>query len=119
MSDTTKDELRKEWLEALRSGKYKQAQDALHIPDEGYCCLGVLCEVLSNKGIMRRLGYAYTFDTQDEDGVITMETELQQPIRDLVGLDKRVTGRLIEMNDLAQNSFNEIADYLEKEVFAE
>lgn len=32
------------WIEALRSGKYKQSQDALHDSD-GYCCLGVACDL--------------------------------------------------------------------------
>lgn len=34
------------WVKALRSGKYKQGRGCLL--DEGkYCCLGVLCEVVS------------------------------------------------------------------------
>ena len=32
------------WLEALRSGKYQQAINQLR-KDDGYCCLGVLCEL--------------------------------------------------------------------------
>jgi hypothetical protein len=34
------------WLEALRSGKYKQGtQGALNDETGGFCCLGVLCDV--------------------------------------------------------------------------
>lgn len=33
------------WLEALESGNYKQGQGYLKNKD-GYCCLGVLCEVM-------------------------------------------------------------------------
>ena len=37
----------KKWLQALRSGKYKQAQGRLESPKGGeYCCLGVACKVL-------------------------------------------------------------------------
>lgn len=46
-------DLTKEWLEALRSGKYKQTRKHLH-KGEGYCCLGVACEVAgipSDKGL--------------------------------------------------------------------
>lgn len=32
------------WVRALRSGKYKQATGALRNED-GFCCLGVLCDV--------------------------------------------------------------------------
>lgn len=32
------------WLEALRSGEYEQTTGALRSTN-GYCCLGVLCEV--------------------------------------------------------------------------
>lgn len=32
------------WLEALRSGKYQQTHARLKKPD-GYCCLGVLCDI--------------------------------------------------------------------------
>lgn len=42
-------EVKKKWLEALRSGKYQKATSRLHYtrPLEGdsYCCLGVLCEL--------------------------------------------------------------------------
>jgi len=36
------------WLEALRSGEYKQTKGALHTKKgkkEGFCCLGVLCDL--------------------------------------------------------------------------
>lgn len=32
------------WLTALRSGEYQQARGYLHT-DEGYCCLGVACDI--------------------------------------------------------------------------
>lgn len=38
-------EVKKRWLEALRSGKYSQGKGALRSP-EGFCCLGVLCDAL-------------------------------------------------------------------------
>lgn len=41
-------EVKKAWLEALRSGNYKQGQSWLKDGDK-YCCLGVLCETLSRK----------------------------------------------------------------------
>ena len=38
-----KEHLRK-WVEALRSGDYKQAEGALSRGDS-YCCLGVACDI--------------------------------------------------------------------------
>ena len=38
------------WVEALRSGKYRQTTQCLHDRD-GYCCLGVLCEVAIDNGV--------------------------------------------------------------------
>ena len=38
-------DLKRKWLAALRSGKYQQAKAALHRQGDGFCCLGVLCDV--------------------------------------------------------------------------
>jgi hypothetical protein len=40
-------EVKSKWLEALRSGKYKQGQRRLRTADK-FCCLGVLCDVLDS-----------------------------------------------------------------------
>lgn len=43
-----KPELKKRWVKALRSGKYKQGKNYLRrqTPEgDRYCCLGVLCEI--------------------------------------------------------------------------
>lgn len=40
----------KKWVAALRSGKYTQCRRRLHIKGDGYCCLGVACEVYMNEG---------------------------------------------------------------------
>lgn len=37
-------EIQKQWVAALRSDEFNQAQYALKI-DDCYCCLGVLCEL--------------------------------------------------------------------------
>ena len=43
-------EIKRQWLEALRSGEYKQGQRRLRERVKGgslYCCLGVLCDLHS------------------------------------------------------------------------
>lgn len=39
-----KEKIKQKWVEALKSKKYKQSQDALRTP-QGFCCLGVLCDL--------------------------------------------------------------------------
>jgi len=37
-------EIKAKWIEALKSGKYKQTKGTLK-NEQGYCCLGVLCAI--------------------------------------------------------------------------
>jgi hypothetical protein len=41
-------EIKQEWISALRSGEYKQAKHVLN-GDGGMCCLGVLCDLYMKK----------------------------------------------------------------------
>lgn len=56
-------EIRARWTEALRSGKYSQTKDYLHVVSNGdpadgeapgYCCLGVLCELAVQEGVIAK-----------------------------------------------------------------
>lgn len=38
-------EIKQQWVEALRSGDYKQGAYALRNINDGFCCLGVLCDI--------------------------------------------------------------------------
>lgn len=42
-----KPEVKQKWLQALRSGSYKQGKHVLRTADNHYCCLGVLCDVVA------------------------------------------------------------------------
>lgn len=57
-------EVIKKWVEALRSGEYKQTTGKLHrvtlnenLPEEppGMCCLGVLCDLAAKAGVVTRV----------------------------------------------------------------
>jgi hypothetical protein len=41
-------EVKKKWIDALRSGKYDQGSEKLRSV-QGYCCLGVLCDLYSQE----------------------------------------------------------------------
>ena len=44
-------EKKKLWVDALRSGKYRQGKDALQSSPGHFCCLGVLCDLARLEGI--------------------------------------------------------------------
>lgn len=110
------------WVAALRSGQFQQTDSTLKDRD-GYCCLGVLCHVLSDvvsaaattyreDGVEIEIGYDR--ETADEWG-FTDEietTELPPPVLAALKLELDEQSDLIVMND-AGKSFAEIADYIE------
>jgi hypothetical protein len=54
-----KKRVKKLWLDALRSGKLRQATRALHRVDNSrhhaYCCLGVLCSIAEKEGVVEKV----------------------------------------------------------------
>lgn len=91
--------VKRKWIAALRSGKYRQATDSLYDGSRGYCCLGVLCRIIDPKLKPRHLDGGVPRDIGVDDG-------LTQNQRDV----------LINMNDLEGNSFKEIATWVKKHV---
>jgi hypothetical protein len=77
------------WVEALRSGKYRQAHFQLHNSmHDTYCCLGVCRKV-------NRIGNI---------GIYLSLKKIDQDCQDA----------LMELNDFKRQSFKEIARYLVK-----
>lgn len=101
-------ELKAKWVAALRSGEYKQGTGVLH-NGEGYCCIGVFCEVSADPSWD---GEYITGET--EEGTITrMDNFLPYDVTQKYKLDKEILGVLWRMNDCRGASFAEIADYIE------
>lgn len=92
------------WIEALRSGKYQQAAHTLRKPDSNeFCCLGVLCEI-------EGMDWA-----KDSSGFYkASQSVTPTPVRQ-ANLSAQQAHRLADMND-AGRSFEEIADYIEREI---
>lgn len=118
-------ELKKEWIDRLRSGRYDQTTGMLR-NNLGFCCLGVLCEVLVDEGRLRRTELGYNF-VENGSGVTEMEGTLVPALKNEFGLDIQVDDgretmpymihlqeRLVRMNDSEKKPFAEIADYLER-----
>ncbi len=84
--------LKAKWVEALRSGKYKQERLTLQ-SGGGFCCLGVLCA-------LNDLPMGNCFERDNAYNWV------KPMVRDHFG-------RLTEMNDHGRKSFAQIADYIE------
>lgn len=129
------DLVKKKWVEALRSGMYNQDKRALRTED-GFCCLGVLCDVLSGE-----VGAKWKHTSSDLEDMEfhaaasnhPVTESLPRPVQARAELDERnpqvpvpenasdehfrdkSTTTLAELNDQGY-SFEKIADIIEEEL---
>lgn len=112
-------EIKQKWIDALRSGKYKQTDSALATLD-GYCCLGVACEVFATEARLKKSG-------PDSDGDYSYNGEtayLPPSLAEYMGIDWRGTllkpvggkATLAELNDEVGYTFEQIADVIEEQL---
>ena len=99
------------WVDALRSGKYKQGKDCLAYAGH-FCCLGVLCELALESGVR----ISKDDDTQGLVHYGGSSTYLPRPVRDWACL-KTARGHygdtsLADKNDEGF-SFAQIAELIE------
>lgn len=99
-------ELKERWVAALRSGKYPQGRDNLREPEGGFCCLGVLCDLVAPGGW--RVSWDGTYYTHQGYGATN--PELYRPL----GVTADAEAELIDMNDSEEKTFTEIADWIEE-----
>jgi hypothetical protein len=100
-------ELKRVWVEALRSGEYEQCKDTLHnLTKNSYCCLGVAAKVWG-LATDEEMGVE-----QGMDGIANGEGPhgLYEELRSIMGLD--VSDKGVEMNDRGK-PFPLIADMIE------
>lgn len=104
----------KAWVEALRSGEFKQAQRALQYKDS-YCCLGVACVLAEREGIeVLRSEF-------DNNGLLGTTLSSQPHVVEWLGLespngdlcDEAMPVTLAGLNDDG-NDFNVIANLIEE-----
>lgn len=127
------------WAEALESGKYAQAREGSLRIDDGYCVLGVLCD-------LHALEHGYTWDQRRkvntyEDGTpffgipyLGETTGLPQEVKEWAGIisgyncsiefedivndDGDEPGDLSTLNDLFDYNFKQLAEII-RERFVE
>lgn len=118
-----KAELKRRWVEALRSGKYKQVNSTLRsghgYPGEErrYCCLGVLCDIVDPNGWTDWQSRNHPLA---DDGNSYIRTSA---LREL-GLIGRENGgysqrKLAKLNDEGGMDFIAIADIIDKHIKTE
>lgn len=112
-----KKEVMKKWVKALRSGKFQQGTAKLQHHDT-YCCLGVLCKLAEQEGIVIHKDFYNQIEGQELNKQTfvrdwakfkTLQGELPKTIRDTQG--DRTTLAII--NDSGK-SFKQIAKIIEK-----
>lgn len=94
--------MKKQWIEALRSGKYKQGKGLLRRKNNCYCCLGVLAQELGRLQFSEEL---FMFGVRKDTAFY--HTFLPDPL--ISGGQKT----LASMNDEGA-TFGQIADYIEQ-----
>ena len=119
-------EIKAKWIEALNSGNYEQGTGALHNDRDMYCCLGVLCELARQEGIVQilaekkvdpSLAYASVEESTDFSRI-----NLPDVVREWSGFPARdpqsgwdvVSEALVSLNDGKRLTFPLIAQYIEE-----
>jgi hypothetical protein len=104
--------IRTRWVEGLRSGLFLQGREALRSGDL-FCCLGVLCEIVKDDISL------IVHPDPVADGVVMYgvgkETGLlPHEVAEYAGVSDEVQDQLILMNDDEQLGFDEISDWVER-----
>jgi hypothetical protein len=96
----TKEELKKEWIKALRSGEYEQTTSTI-CNDKEFCCLGVLESIYWGERIT--WGKFVSHASTSEDGYSLANKFFESN-----------SWLFQNMNDELRFTFNQIADEIEK-----
>jgi len=108
------------WLQALRSGEYKQTTGLLE-DEAGYCCLGIACKLLvANYPQTEKYNYENDSTFEDESYIGTfLRGDLPEPPAPgwLVNISSDFATRcgvsLDQLNDIHSFSFEAIAEVLD------
>ena len=111
-------EVKKEWVAALRSGDFKQGHYALYNAEHDmYCCLGVLCELHRRR--FHSAEWVLNDPVQSDwltcNTYLGHESHLPPAVNEWAGLEENgyLPGFLVTANDSDGLSFTKIAEYIE------
>jgi hypothetical protein len=111
-------ELKKRWLDALRSGKYRQGKFRLKDVVKGqtcHCCLGVLAVEASSeiRSAGATLEIAETFIEIGSGNGYVNTIQFSGMILETLGMSADDQNELVRINDLSSNYYEQIL-YIEK-----
>lgn len=104
--------VKKRWVRALRSGRYRQIRGHLRNGCGGFCALGVLCELARRDGLVENYGDIGFTGSQN-----TTSSVLPRDVADWAGCSTSPSiqgASIMELNDDSKLPFNEIADLIEQ-----
>lgn len=106
---------KKQWITALRSGKYLQGKRQLGNLKEGFCCIGLaghLCNIPFSPEKQVLLSKKETEFSETQYHV----TNSKKIPKILLGsnISNKLVSKLTEMNDSGKWSFKRIASYVER-----
>lgn len=128
-------EIKKQWVDALKSGEYKQGKGMLLSPSDKYCCLGVLCDLHSKvtNTSWQKTDNSYLsqkallpYQVVQWSGLIHENAPLPMSMaadikEDIIKKDPTTLHQqwpsvlyLTELNDTTKLTFSDIADLIEK-----
>lgn len=119
MQKTMTTKIATKWINALRSGDYNQTKHCLQ-DQNGFCCLGVLCDITLKKPKLNEEGFLLGA------GLVDQNLIFDKVCNDHLRLDESTNVDLASLNDdgevlvefkfeeqLESFSFDEIADILQ------
>jgi hypothetical protein len=95
-------DIKAKWIEALRSGEYKQGACYLRQRDE-FCCLGVLADIKQVKSTVQIDAHMFHFESESKAAFLPDNYE---------GLSRVTQSHLAAMNDDGKK-FPQIADWID------
>jgi hypothetical protein len=120
----TPGEFKTKWMEALRSGRYKQGSLQLRgrrltEDEDRYCCLGVAFDIAVQNNVVD--AHWLSVDSKDIPWAATtagdqsgdLSASLPRDLREEIGLTQEQQFELWSMNDGYKMPFNVIADWIE------
>lgn len=97
---TMKEDIRKQWVEALRSGRFEQGKEQLKTRDGKFCCLGVLCELAIDQGVIPAPQLDGEFRVWTYNG---QDIELPETVKNWAGLGDN-SGRIDGFNTVTREN---------------
>jgi len=122
MGEKVNSDIKKRWVNALRSGKYVQIEGHLHDGEKGFCCLGVLTDLYLEENGTKEQKELWKVEGCLLDRDLERQVYyLGEEVRDWAGLYyadpavKTNEGRrfLTSLND-HNNTFEQIANWIEE-----